>query len=272
MGSGVQLSPFLAPADPTEGLSCHHQLLAFVSLLETTKPYLVNCVRVPALHTLLLFSRSLDTNADCTRLVADGWLELTVPDADTALRLLSTALQLRFSWEKLLHQLLEGREEESGRRPSSRDVSALSRGLREFLRMEVPHRLRQLTGLEKQNLYIGPQTVAAAPRLPGLFQGMEMKPDEVKGGHRVTEFLTYNCLTDTDLYSDCLRSFWTCPHCDLHMPFTPLERMCHETPSEEAAESSSKPSALQRPYHCDVCQQDFTFTPTEILRHKKQHR
>ncbi|XP_040437561.1 probable ATP-dependent RNA helicase DHX34 isoform X2 [Falco naumanni] len=266
--------------DPTEGLSCHHQLLAFVSLLETTKPYLVNCVRVPALHTLLLFSRSLDTNADCTRLVADGWLELTVPDADTALRLLSTALQLRSSWEKLLHQLLEGREEESGRRPSSRDVSALSRGLREFLRTEVPHRLRQLTGLEKQHLYIGPQTVAAAPRLPGLFQGMEMKPDEVKGGHRVTEFLTYNCLaTDTDLYSDCLRSFWTCPHCDLHMPFTPLERMCHESacrppeaPSEEAAESSSKPSALQRPYHCDVCQQDFTFTPTEILRHKKQHR
>lgn len=138
--------------------------------------------------------------------------------------------------------------------------------------LQVPYRLRQLTGLEKQNLYVGPQTVAAAPRLPGLFQGTEMKPDEVKGGHRVTDFLTYNCLavsttlllalpappatgnpssgrgesehplrplyipqTDTDLYSDCLRSFWTCPHCDLHMPFTPLERMCHESacrPSE----------------------------------------
>ncbi|NXK00358.1 DHX34 helicase, partial [Corythaixoides concolor] len=262
--------------DPMEGLSCHHQLLAFVSLLETNKPYLVSCVRVPALQSLLLFSRSLDTDADCSRLVADGWLELTVPDAESALRLLSTALQLRTSWEKLLHQLLE----EPGRRPSSRDVSVLSRGLLEFLRMEVPYRLRQLTGLEKQNLYVGPQTVAAAPRLPGLFQGTEMKPDEVKGGHRVTDFLTYNCLaTDTDLYSDCLRSFWTCPHCHLHMPFTPLERMCHESACrppedslEEAPESSSKTSALHRSYHCDVCQQDFTLTPTEFLRHKKQHR
>ncbi|NXL68964.1 DHX34 helicase, partial [Chordeiles acutipennis] len=216
--------------DSTEGLSRHHQLLAFVSLLETNKPYLVNCVRVPALQTLLLFSHSLDTSADCARLVADGWLELTIPDADSALRLLSTALQLRSAWEKLLHQLLEGRGEELSHRLSSRDVSALTRGLLEFLQMEVPYRLRQLTGLEKQHLYVGPQTVAAAPRLPGLFQGMEMKPDEVKGGHRVTEFLTYNCLaTDTDLYSDCLRSFWTCPHCDLHMPFTPLERMCHES-------------------------------------------
>lgn len=266
--------------DPEEGLSRHHQLLAFVSLLETNKPYLVNCVRVPALQALLLLSRSLDTSADCARLVADGWLEVTIPDGDSAVRLLSTALQLRSAWEKLLHQLLENREEDLGRRPSNRDMSVLSQGLLEFLQMEVPYRLRQLTGLEQQNLYIGPQMVAAAPQLPGLFQGMEMAPDEVKGGHRVTDFLTYNCLAmDTDLYSDCLRSFWTCPHCDLHMPFTPLERMCHESscrpfeaPPEEAAESSSKTSALHRSYHCDICQQDFTFTPTEILRHKKQHR
>ncbi|KAM9514303.1 putative ATP-dependent RNA helicase DHX34 [Guaruba guarouba] len=267
------------PADPEEGLSHRHQLLAFVSLLETSKPYLVNCVRVPALQALLLFSRSLDTSADCARLVADGWLEATVPDADSAVRLLSAALRLRSAWEKLLHRLLGTREEDAGPRPSDRDVSLLSRGLLDFLREKVPYRLRQLTALEKQNLYVGPQLVTAAPHLPGLFQGMEMTPDEVKGGHRVTDFLTYNCLAvDTDLYNNCLRSFWTCPHCELHMPFTPLERMCHESscrppeaPPEEAAQSSSKTSALHRPYRCDICQQDFTFTPTEILRHRKQH-
>lgn len=31
-------------------MSSKHQLLAFVSLLETSKPYLVNCVRIPALQ------------------------------------------------------------------------------------------------------------------------------------------------------------------------------------------------------------------------------
>lgn len=62
----------------------------------------------------------------------------------------------------------------------------------------MPFRLRPLTGLEKQNLYVGPQTVAAAPRLPGLFEGVEMAPDEVKGGYRVTDFLTYNCLAVSD--------------------------------------------------------------------------
>lgn len=37
-------------ADDKDKMSSRHQLLAFVSLLETTKPYLVNCVRVPALQ------------------------------------------------------------------------------------------------------------------------------------------------------------------------------------------------------------------------------
>uniref|UniRef100_A0A8C8VQS8 DExH-box helicase 34 n=1 Tax=Pelusios castaneus TaxID=367368 RepID=A0A8C8VQS8_9SAUR len=267
--------------DSQEGLSSRHQLLAFVSLLETNKPYLVNCLRVPALQALLLFSRALDTNADCTRLVADSWLELGVPDSEAALRLLASAIQLRAAWEGLLNQQLEGRCGESQRALDPREVATLRQGLLEFLEHEVQYTLHRLTALEKQNLYVGPQTVAAALGLPGLFQGAEMMPDEEKGGYRVTDFLTYNCLAgDADLYSDCLRSFWTCPHCALYMPFTPLERMSHENscrpqtqeaPPEEVAGSPAKPSALQRPYRCDVCQQDFMFTSTEILRHRKKH-
>ncbi|XP_021238564.1 probable ATP-dependent RNA helicase DHX34 [Numida meleagris] len=260
-----------------DGMSSHHQLLAFVSLLETTKPYLVNCIRVPALQTLLLFSRSLDTNADCTLLVADQWLELLLPDPNSALRLLGTALRLRAAWEQLLDQRLGG---SGGAEPGERDMAALRRGLLEFLQEEVPYRLRQLTALQQRSLYVGPQTVTAFPQLPGLFQGMEMKPHETKGGHRVTQFLTYNCLaTDADLYNECLRSFWTCPHCGLHAPFTPMERVCHENacrppdePQDEEPHGCPPTSALQRPYHCDVCQRDFSFTPTEILRHRRQHR
>lgn len=35
--------------------------------METTKPFLVNTIRVPALPTLLLNSREIDTNANATR-------------------------------------------------------------------------------------------------------------------------------------------------------------------------------------------------------------
>ncbi|KAM5236410.1 putative ATP-dependent RNA helicase DHX34 [Ctenodactylus gundi] len=278
--------------DDKNEMSSEHQLLAFVSLLETNKPYLVNCVRVPALQSLLLFSRSLDTNGDCSRLVADGWLELQLADSESAVQLLAASLRLRAQWESILdrqlsHQAQRPRleEEEEGTAPvSPREVAALSRDLLQFVAAKVPYRLRRLTGLETQNLYVGPQTVTAAPSLPSLFGSSTLSPDLIKGGYGVTDFLTYNCLTsDTDLYSDCLRTFWTCPHCGLHMPLTPLERMAHENTcpeapcdgapgAEEAApDPPQKTSALQRPYRCEACQKDFLFTPTEELRHRRLH-
>ncbi|XP_032118409.1 probable ATP-dependent RNA helicase DHX34 [Sapajus apella] len=271
-------------------MSSKHQLLSFVSLLETNKPYLVNCVRIPALQSLLLFSRSLDTNGDCTRLVADGWLELQLVDGESAIQLLAASLRLRARWEgaldrQLAHQARQRLEEEEEEEPvSPKEVAALSKELLQFTASKLPYSLRRLTGLEAQNLYVGPQTIPVTPHLPGLFGSSTLSPHPTKGGYAVTDFLTYNCLTsDTDLYSDCLRTFWTCPHCGLHAPLTPLERIAHENtcpqapqdgPSgaeEDAPETLQKTSVLQRRYHCEACGKDFLFTPTEVLRHRKQH-
>lgn len=244
------------------------------------------------MQSLLLFSRSIDTNGDCSRLVADGWLELQLADSESAVRLLATSLRLRVHWESALdrqlarqaqRRKLEQEEDMGSPAVSPQEVAALSRELLQFMVAKVPYRLRRLTGLEAQNLYVGPQTITTAPSLPGLFGNSTLSPHPTKGGYAVSDYLTYNCLTsDTDLYSDCLRSFWTCPHCGLHMPFTPLERIAHENTcpeapgddpgSEEAAPAPpQKTSALQRPYHCQVCGQDFLFTPTEVLRHRRQH-
>nr|XP_044615939.1 probable ATP-dependent RNA helicase DHX34 isoform X2 [Equus asinus] len=245
--------------------------------------------------SLLLFSRSLDTNGDCSRLVADGWLELQLADSESAVGLLAASLRLRARWEQVLARQLarqarrrpeeeEEDEDEEEAAVHRREEAALSRELLRFAASQVPYSLRRLMGLEIQNLYVGPQTITAAPSLPGLFGSSTLSPHPTKGGYVVTDFLTYNCLTsDTDLYSDCLRTFWTCPHCGLHAPLTPLERVAHENScpqapqdgapgAEEAApEPPQKASALQRPYHCEACQQDFLFTPTEVLRHRRQH-
>ena len=43
-----------------------------------------------------------------------------------------------------------------------------------------------------------------------------------------------------DLYSECLRTFWTCPNCALYMPFTPLERMQHEATCRPPGELQDK--------------------------------
>ncbi|XP_037533575.1 probable ATP-dependent RNA helicase DHX34 [Nematolebias whitei] len=273
--------------------SSKHQLLAFVTLLETNRPYLSNCVRVPALQVLLLVANSLDTNADCTRLVVDGWLELELKVPEEALRVLSSALSLRAEWERLLQTQLgqNSTGEPSNQGGTRKGREKLSEGLVRFLLYtEVCYSLRRLSALQTQNLYVGPQcqsdsSYSKAPDMNPLFPGAEAKPDPIKGGLRVTSFFTYNCLTDSkDLYSECLRTFWSCPNCDLYMPLTPLERMHHEASCRPAGEQqqqdkdseggragSSSASCLTRVYHCDVCNEDLKLTSTEILKHKRQH-
>ncbi|XP_060679268.1 probable ATP-dependent RNA helicase DHX34 [Hemiscyllium ocellatum] len=260
----------------SEDDECPQQrLLAYVSLLETNKPYLVNCVDVPALQTLLLLGCSVDTNADCSRMVVDSWLEVTVPEPAAGTTLLTTARRLREAWEQALTEQLEGRAETALGRASGK----LRRELVGFLESQVPYKLRRLTALEKQNLYVGPQMVMEMPALSAGFA--DCQADPVKGGLKVTDYFTYNCLLDSqDLYSDCLRTFWSCPTCDLYAPLTPLERMGHEascgaeepgSPDLDPEGVPPAPSALQVSYRCPVCQQDFLFTPTQALRHKRQH-
>ncbi|KAF7665323.1 hypothetical protein LDENG_00147820 [Lucifuga dentata] len=279
--------------EPDRRDSSRHQLLAFVTLLETNKPYLSNCVRVPALQALLLVANSVDSNADCTRLVVDGWLELELRQAEEALKVLSTALTLRADWERLLlAQLGQGPSGGlAGPGMSRRVMEKLIDGLVRFLLYtEVSYSLRRLTAFQTQNLYIGPQSeldpsLTKTSNLNSLFPGAEVKPDPIKGGLQVMSFFTYNCLADSkDLYSECLRTFWSCPNCDLYMPLTPLERMQHEASCRPAGEQqqleeepergrggSSSASSLTRVYHCDVCDEDLTLTSTEILKHKRQH-
>uniref|UniRef100_A0A3P8T2J2 DEAH (Asp-Glu-Ala-His) box polypeptide 34 n=1 Tax=Amphiprion percula TaxID=161767 RepID=A0A3P8T2J2_AMPPE len=254
--------------------SSKHQLLAFVTLLETNKPYLSNCVRVPALQALLLVANSVDTNADCTRLVVDGWLEVELREAEEALKVLSTALSLRAEWERLLLAQLG---QSSAQGVSRRVMEKLSEGLvqeqhQKINLLQVTYSLRRLAAFQAQNLYVGPQSESShteAPDLSLLFPGAEAKPDPIKGGLHVTSFFTYNCLDSKDLYSECLRTFWTCPNCGLYMPLTPLERMHHEP--EDKKSGSSLASSLTRVYHCDICNKDLNLTSTEILKHKRQH-
>lgn len=109
------------------------------------------CLLPPLFQSLLLFSRSLDTNGDCSRLVADGWLELQLADSESAVRLLAASLRLRSRWESALdrqlarqahRRRLPGEEEEEDDdddgRSSLKEVVALSRELLQFMASKVP--------------------------------------------------------------------------------------------------------------------------------------
>lgn len=106
------------------------------------------CLLPPLFQSLLLFSRSLDTNGDCSRLVADGWLELQLADSESAVRLLAASLRLRSRWESALDRQLarqarrrlpgEEEDDDDDGRSSLKEVVALSRELLQFMASKVP--------------------------------------------------------------------------------------------------------------------------------------
>lgn len=84
-----------------------HQLLVYVSLLETNKAFLMNSFRVPAAQTMLLFANALDTNADFSVIACDDFVELKFADAMAGQKLLARTVLLRKQWNQLLEMKLQ---------------------------------------------------------------------------------------------------------------------------------------------------------------------
>ena len=280
----------------------NYQLLTYVSLLETSKPYLVQAMRVPALQTLMLFAQSLDTNADLTRFVVDGWLEISFPDNNTGQEVMFSVQRLRSTWVRLLKlrfdEIKDKQDRSATRRNRELDLeSHLAKKLSEFLDSNVTYSLRRLLPSESRYLYLGPlgqsqndDRLEDASGLP--FTG-SLEPHPTKGGFRVSDYLTYSCLQDTVMAeaasaaAQYIAKHWRCEKCGQKMLVTVLERLRHEEECQnEQAHDSNDPvveshkdkvavnpsiERLRKSYYCNTCQSQFSFTSTEILKHKKSH-
>eukprot|EP00794_Sanderia_malayensis_P005629 gene5629-6325_t len=137
------------------------ELLAFVSLLETNKAYIVNSMKIPVLQILLLFSRELDTNSDCTRVICDGWLELSFKDTAKAQNLLSDVIKLRTAWDMLLEIRLSMIEETAQRSRNDSQLSQravdlqydVSYKLASFIDSKIQYKYRRILSPEFTYLY-----------------------------------------------------------------------------------------------------------------------
>lgn len=67
----------------------------------------MNATSMPALHTLLLFAKSIQTNETITRLAFDEFILLEVPNLGEGKTMLLKAIYIRNEWKKLMdHKLL----------------------------------------------------------------------------------------------------------------------------------------------------------------------
>ncbi|KAJ2949643.1 hypothetical protein O0L34_g15568 [Tuta absoluta] len=272
-------------------LSSKHQILCYLSLLETTKPYIVNSMRMPAAQTLLLLAHSIDTNISFTRIVCDSWLLLEFPYPETGLNLLLKAVKLRQRWDALVNRRLSDAnpnksvesELQKDKQLESYDELQhdLSCDMGSYMTADVYYTIKRLLPGDLKVLYYGPDEAHSAIDPNPFEEGFESRPHEKKGGVYITDNVVYNCVVDTDwsynLYQETYNIAWTCPDCELFACFSPLERLQHRkftcSSKEQKKETEKvKPREIRpnaKEYKCEVCDETLYLTPVEMLKHKK---
>ncbi|XP_015123362.1 probable ATP-dependent RNA helicase DHX34 isoform X1 [Diachasma alloeum] len=275
-------------------VSPKHQLLAYLSLLETTKPYLVNTLRMPAAQTLLLFSQEIDTNSVISVVICDSWLGLEFPIIDSGMNLLIRAIRIRAKWDLLLKRQLKDAkmDEEDGEVQMLQEMEyELSRDLIEFMHTSIPYTIKRLLPADLNRIYIGPghnDIIDSFSDNNPFEDNFTCLVNGVKGGVKVNEYVTYNCLLENDwgdkIAGEMMESPWECGNCDFRGIVRTVEKLqhravCDTSQSKKVVQggkegennSKGKRKANSKEYECEECKEILWLTPIEILRHKKRH-
>ena len=109
---------------------------------------------MPALQTLLLFSKTIDTNLTFSRIVFDSWIEVRFPTEEQSQRALIGTAKLRSLWLNLLNYKLT--EEEKSEETLLLE-SKLSKGLMDFIHTEIMYSIRRLLPGDLKIAFCGPQ-------------------------------------------------------------------------------------------------------------------
>ncbi|XP_018310380.1 probable ATP-dependent RNA helicase DHX34 isoform X2 [Mycetomoellerius zeteki] len=264
-------------------VSCKHEILAYLSLLETTKPYLVNTLRMPAAQTLLLFAHEIDTNSTFSIIVCDSWLMLEFPTPDSGQILLMKATKLRNKWDFLLNQQLQGTNDVNDERKDfSKIEQYLTQELIEYMHTMIPYTIKRLLPADLKMIYVGNSCNDTSIE-PNPFQpDFKSIPNVIKGGVFVTDSITYNCIKETNwseqLIAEMQETEWHCQNCDLQAILSSIEKLQHQNSCKiadmitvDAKSENSTRKANSQAYECPDCLLTLYLTPIEILKHKKLH-
>ncbi|EGI58771.1 Putative ATP-dependent RNA helicase DHX34 [Acromyrmex echinatior] len=264
-------------------VSCKHQILAYLSLLETTKPYLVNTLRMPAAQTLLLFAHEIDTNSTFSIIVCDLWLMLEFPTPDSGQILLMKAIKLRNKWDFLLNQQLQGPNDVNDERKDfSKVEQCLTQELIEYMHTMLPYTIKRLLPADLKMIYVGNGCNDKSIE-PNPFQSdFTSIPNIIKGGVFVTNNVTYNCIKETNwseqLIAEMQETEWHCQNCNLQAILSSIEKLQHQNSCKiadmitvDAKSENSTRKANSQAYECPDCLLTLYLTPIEILKHKKLH-
>ncbi|KAK7573392.1 hypothetical protein V9T40_010583 [Parthenolecanium corni] len=259
-------------------VSSKHQILFYMSLLETTKVYLVNVLRMPAAPSILLFCQEIRSNKNFTKFVCDNWIELRFISSLAGEKFILKVCKIRHMWETTLNSRLQGT------RISHIEEDLMDRIL-ELLRADICYTIKRLLPADLKTFSNLRNTGTDASANPSyhnnpFYDEFTIVPNEKHGGITVAPFFVYNSLS-SDEDSEEIED-WKCEKCESLIISSPLERLQHiylhekESRVTERDVAGNMSSEAKKPnaklYECDVCKEKLYLTSTEILRHRKSHQ
>lgn len=255
--------------------------------METTKPYLLNCLRVQCVQMLLLVSSAIDSSMTLSRLVFDEFVEVTFPDPDEALQLVLKVLIARKLYGKLLALMLEETVETEGKREPSPETLHLQRKLRRrfdaVLRTEIAYTVRRLLPADVKHLYTGAQAFRALAQDDDSLPEERFKVNSKKGGVFLSEFFTFGSLEEISLSADAFADKkWKCPICEEEFPLSVIDAVLHlddcdkdadiKDEAEPSNEETVRRDPSQKAYFCKECNKELYLSLPEIFKHRKSHQ
>lgn len=295
---------------PRLSLSSVHQILCYQNLLETTKPYLLNCIRMPAASTLLLFSFTIDTNISITRIVCDTWLCLEFPTPESGQELLLKAINVRYKWKKLLLTKLEDIQLQrfdkfeqddnpnsstikKGNQQNRQEYEEFWDDLINFMSLSVTYAIKRLLPGDIKDLYNHIEMNPKQFKLNPFQEDYQIVCNTEKGGLNVTENIVYGCLREEKwsiAMDEYMKEFkWECTNCGKEKSIVGISKLIHKVKCRPLIEensskdekdessniysissSSSSSSKNLKKMFCEYCKRELYLTPVQILKHKKE--
>ncbi|KAF4675090.1 DEAH (Asp-Glu-Ala-His) box polypeptide 34 [Perkinsus chesapeaki] len=287
-------------------ISPETECVGFSSLLLTYRPFIVHCIRLPLLCTLLFAAADVNTNAHCDALVIDQRIYITTRKSIE--KLISIAVVVR-KW-------LEGRtdleiaalfeafdwgdeKEEPAAAEAGLDNSSASQRVPEALRRAVDEDSRnpgELDELEARMLDLQDMSSDVEFTWQIISEGdagvLAPPPlcDDGRGrGVRLTPWLTWGNVDDTNIdvtsgqVSDSLRVNWRCPDCGFESRMNRKEISDHKRrtcssclstdgPSANKADDTTTVAESRDEVKCEDCGIDLSsLDAIEALEHMRSH-
>lgn len=241
-----------------------HKTLCYLNLLETNKIYLTNMIRMPALQSFVFFAKNVDVSFDCTRIICDNWVLFEILNGRQADVFLTELIRLRKVWNKWINSKLLKNDLERDYRDPTNDIT-------KFFNSDICYAYKRLLPADLKYLYVKRKSFF---EMEENFFDKDFPPEEnaSKGGTKVTEFLTYDCVSDGSYDKEPFE----CDVCHLEFEFDCFERMGHRSKCKKT-DTLHDPVSLQSQgkkmnaveFHCGTCNKVYYMTSVEALRHKK---